>query len=117
MKDTGFTQVNAKHIYVFVRTDLSIEQQAVQACHASIEAARNSLISPCDEHPSLVLCGVKSEHQLKNVIGHLTELNIHHHSFIEPDIGNELTAICTEPVTQNMRHNFRKYRCLRKGGA
>jgi len=100
-------------MYVFVRTDISFEQQIVQACHSSIEVARNSLVSPCDEHPSVILLGVKSESHLNKVEKHLSSLGIDHRFFVEPDLDNQITSICTEPVGSEMRSSFRKYQCLK----
>jgi hypothetical protein len=101
------------YVYIFVRTDLSIEQLAVQACHASIEAARHSLIPPGGEHPHLVLCGVRSERELRILRRRLVSHGVGHRAFLEPDLGHSLTAICTQPVRGPTRRIFRRYQCLR----
>ena len=89
-------------------------QIAIQSCHACIEAANEFKMDQLKEHPHLVLCGIKSEHKLHNVQRHLDALNVRYKSFVEPDIGDQLTAICTESVPQSMRQHFRKYQCLRR---
>jgi len=99
-------------VYAFVRRDLSLPQQAVQACHACIEAAR-TLLPADDEHPHLVLCGVKSEQQLHTVQRHLDRIGIAFRSFFETDLDGQLTALATEPVRGHRRSLLRKYRCLR----
>lgn len=101
------------YVYAFVRRDLSRAQQAVQACHACIEVAR-SLIPPCDEHPYLVLIGVKSEPSLRTVLYRLDRLGIACQPFHDSDLENALTAIATEPVRGEQRRHFRRYQCLRE---
>ena len=98
---------------MFVRTDLPPPQQAVQACHAAIEAARHSLFPPGDEHPHLVLCGVRSEIALQSVIVRLRRLTVAHQPFYEPDLGGQLTALCTEPLRGDRRRGLRGYTLLR----
>jgi hypothetical protein len=98
---------------VFVRNDLTLPQQAVQACHAAIEAARHGLFPPGDEHPHLVLCGIRSEIALQSVLLRLQRLQIRHQPFLEPDLGDQLTAVCTEPVRDERRRGLRGYTLLR----
>ena len=96
---------------MFVRRDLSIPQQVVQACHAAIEAA--PLLSPEDDHPHLVVLGVKSELQLRNALARLTRHGIRCKPFYEDDLGNQLTSFATEPISGDSRQLFKSYQCLR----
>ena len=109
---------------MFVRKDISSPQIAVQACHAVIEAAPK--ISSDREHPHLVLIGVRSELQLVNAHRRLSALGVRcSQPFCEPDMGDQLTAFATEPVSGDSRQLFKNYQCLRevdllpvvKGGA
>lgn len=97
-------------MYVFVRKDLTHSQQVVQASHACIEASR-VFLEPDTEHPHLVVIGVKNQNKLKKCIEHLKQLNICHEEFIEPDIGNEITAVATVPISGDIRTHLAKY-CL-----
>lgn len=97
--------------YVVVRNDLSAAQKAVQSCHASIEAARYFLKDK-DEHPSLVLCVVKNEAKLQSIIKELYDKNIRIKTFREPDIGNQLTAIATEPLYGDDRKALSRFQLL-----
>ena len=99
-------------MYIFVREDLSPGQIIVQACHAVAESARHFL-SKEDEHPHFVICGVKNENLLKNAYSKIIEQNIKAKSFIEPDIGDQMTAFATEPVCNEQRRIFRKYKLLK----
>jgi hypothetical protein len=94
-----------------VRTDLSGPQQVVQSCHAAIEAAR-FLFPEHLPHPHLVLCGVSSQRQLFQCLDYLGRSRVSCRTFYEPDRGDELTAIATEPIFGPRRRIFRRYRCL-----
>jgi hypothetical protein len=96
-------------VYVFVRRDLSVPQQAVQACHAAIEAARQSLISAEIEHPHLILFGVHNEAKLNQVRQHLDAIGVRYRSFHEADLNHQLTSVATEPVYGPQRRHFKKY--------
>jgi hypothetical protein len=83
----------------------------VQACHASIEAARSFLPSGA-AHPFIIVCGVPDEPALFRCLDRVARLGVRHRAFREPDIGNQLTALATEPVFGARRRCFRKYRLL-----
>ncbi len=101
------------HVYVIVRRDLSWPQRAVQACHGSIEATK-AFLPDDSRHPSLVLCGVKNEQRLKRTAHDLNNAGISYREFREPDIGNQLTSIVTEPLCY--KHEFfKRYRLLQEG--
>ena len=90
-----------------VRKDLSIPQIAVQACHAVIDARE---FYPANmESPNLVLLGVNDEKKLVSTLRRISELGIRCKAFVEPDIGNQLTAIATEPVSGASRRHFKQY--------
>lgn len=82
----------------------------VQSCHACIEASR--LHSEGLDHPHLVVIGVRNESRLSSILCKLQSQDVNCSPFYEPDIGNELTAIATEPIFEDRRHLFKRYNCL-----
>lgn len=102
------------YVYTFVRRDLSHPQQAVQSSHACIEACKEFDFASLSEHPSVIICGVKSETQLETVCVRLQEQGIRFAPFREPDIGDELTSLTTEPIYGEDRSFFRKYQLLKE---
>ena len=91
------------------RADLTPAQQAVQAIHSALEAGRLGLIPTGGDHPHLVLCTVPDELSLELAARRLRVEGIGHATFHEPDIGNSLTALCTEPLESSRRKLFRRY--------
>ena len=81
-----------KKLYVIVRKDLSPEQIAVQAGHGVAQF----LLEHNDhgwDNGTLVYLGVPDEQGLKKQIERLTLNGINFSTFIEPDIGDEITSI------------------------
>lgn len=78
---------------------------------AAIEAGREFL-RPGDEHPSLIMCLIKGENKLASTAEKLREAGIRLKEFREPDIGNQLTAIATEPLIGEARAPLRHYQLL-----
>jgi len=89
--------------------------QLVQACHAVGEASR-SYPSPKGIIPNLVVIGVDNEQKLIKTKNKLDTLGIKTEIFIEPDIGGQYTALCTEPVSGLTRRIFRNYKLLKQNG-
>jgi pentose-5-phosphate-3-epimerase len=98
---------------VLVRGNLTYPQKCVQSCHAAMEAAKYFLPQYNKEHPHLVVCEVKTEDHLKKTIEKLNRTDIQYKVFREPDIGNELTAIATEPLFGDKRKFFKKFQLLK----
>ena len=67
------------------------------------------------EHPHLVVCGVNNELQLEQAAARLEKAEILFREFREADIGDQLTAIATQPVFGEDRRHFKKYKCLKIG--
>lgn len=105
-------ETNHPYIYIFTRNDLSIPQRAVQSCHAAIEATREFLRAN-DEHPYIVLCSTKNQNSLMKIVKTLYEQNIRLKVFREPDIGNELTSIATQPLYGEQRKAMTKYQLMK----
>jgi len=99
-------------VYVLVRKDLPPAQQVVQSCHAVAEAAR-SFLSAEQEHPHIIVCQVRDEPTLRQSLDKLQTHGVRCHAFVEPDLGNELTALATEPVFDGTRRLFRRFPLLR----
>lgn len=74
--------------------------------HALIEATRFGLIRHDIDHPHLVYCIIDSEKLLNKLCVKLDMSDIRYKPFCEPDLGNRLTAIATEPVYQPNRKHF-----------
>lgn len=94
-----------------MRRDLTLPQQVVQSCHAAIEVARSSITTEA-VHPSVIVCGVKDEQKLLRSYQRLQALGLKCYAFYEPDFGDELTAIASEPVSGDDRSHFRQYQLL-----
>jgi hypothetical protein len=60
------------------------------------------------------MLGVKTETQLENVCKRLEKQGIRFASFREPDIGDQLTSVCTEPIYGKDRDFFRKFQLLKE---
>lgn len=96
-----------------MRQDISAVQQAVQACHASIEAAKAFSLEDLHEHPSVIILSIKNESKLHEIRNYLIDNGIQHVHFYEPDIDDQLTALATEPIFGDRRRLFRKFQLLR----
>jgi hypothetical protein len=100
------------YMYVLVRNDLSPAQQAVQASHAAIESGRKFL-KDGDEHPSVILCSIKSEAKLMKCADELAAQGIDYTIFKEPDIGNQATALASRPLIGKDRKAFSRFQLLK----
>lgn len=99
MNSTAYT-------YVLVRADLSVAQQAVQACHATLEAG--FLFQRPNEHPHLVLLQVADEETLLAERARLEAEGIQHAVFFEPDNETGYSALATAPISREVGRAFRK---------
>jgi hypothetical protein len=98
-------------VYVLVRKDLSPGQQVVQSCHAVAEAV-SAFHALEQEHPHLIVCEVSDETALRRALGETQQCGIACRPFFEPDLGNQLTALATEPISRARGRRFRKLRLL-----
>lgn len=96
-----------------MRTDLPVEQQLVQAVHAAHEAGIK--YGDSDRINAVVVCEANSELRLQQVIKKLDNKNIPLVRFYEPDIGNQLTAVATSPLTVEEKKCLSKFRLWRYG--
>jgi hypothetical protein len=89
-----FPQGKHEYSYVIVPKDLNPVQQCIQGTHAASELFNNYDY----HHGSIIYVVVKSEDKLKLVIEELLERGIHCTIFREPDLGNRITSVATEPL-------------------
>ena len=84
-----------RKMYVLVRNDLLGAQPAVQAGHALAEFILKHKIDPEEwRNGTLVYLAVPDEFTLQMWQEILDGKKIRHSYFEEPDIGNQMTAIC-----------------------
>lgn len=101
-------------VYVFVRTDIPLEQQMVQALHAVYGMA--ALWVP-QEHTgkdaaNIVLLGLPSVAALRRALAKLQTSGLGHYSWVEPDgaLAGQLTALCTVPLREPERAVLKNYK-------
>ena len=101
-------------IYAFVRRDLSGPHMVVQVGHALLLAEKNFPYK--GDHPYIIVLGVKTEKKLCEALDFLQDRGIMHVGFREPDRGNELTAIATQPLPRNeeTKKIFKKFQLLKE---
>lgn len=83
------------YTYIFIRQDLSIEQQIIQASHATLKLGKEMRT---DTMPNFVLIGVRNLEGLLNLEAILERFYYKYVTFHEPDMDSEMTAIATHPV-------------------
>jgi hypothetical protein len=97
---------NRKYVYIFVRQDISPEYQLVQASHVTLKLGYD-------------LCKIDEFHksfdpiELYFTVVGAEERGIEYKIFVEPDIGNETTAIATFPIHIRERGDLTRYKLLR----
>lgn len=102
---------NPDYCYIFVRQDLSPEQQLVQAAHVTLVLG-NKLKRDVNELYFTVI-GIP---QLIDFTKVMSDLNVHgtkYETFYEPDQGGTLTAIATHPIPKDQRGILRDYKLLK----
>ena len=93
-------------LIVITRRDLSPGYQAIQSAHAAIEFQH--------EHPEiakewntnskyLIFLSVENEEELQSLLQKIQIKDLKYSVFLEPDIGNQLTAIALEPTDKSYR--------------
>lgn len=90
-------------MFVLVRTDLSMIQQAVQAGHGLGEYLVRGPKTEWD-NGTLVYLGVKNLKALETWIWKLELKQIPHSIFREPDIGNEVTSVAIVGHDEEFKH-------------
>ena len=62
-------------------------------------------------HPHLVVLGIRCETNLRRIAARLQQLGIQFRPFYEPDLGEQLTALATNPLSDSQRRPLRRYQC------
>jgi peptidyl-tRNA hydrolase len=98
-------------LYVITRRDLTAGQQMLQSAHAAIEFQHeHSEIAKewNTQSKYLIFLSVENENELQKLLYKIQFYDLKYTTFLEPDIGNQLTAICIEPSerTQKLTSNL-----------
>jgi hypothetical protein len=94
------------YIYCFVRTDIPLADQIVQAGHACLESG---FAFEKKDLSNLVMLALKDDYHLCETKKYLIEHEIPHVEFWEPDENLGLSAICTQPLQDTDRKLFKKF--------
>jgi len=97
--------------YTFIRTDMALEHQLVQACHSSMEAGSD--FKESGEIPHLILLSIRDSEDLAKAEELIKANGIRYHKFFEPDNNLGFTSITTEPITYEQKKIFSNYRLWR----
>src|SRR6478736_5754001 len=101
---------NRRYVYIFLRQDMSVEQQIVQASHVPL-ALGQQLDDTRELYFSVI--GTPNLEGLDGIINHLVHEHVAYKTFFEPDMNNEYTAVATFPIKAYARGSLLKYRPLR----
>jgi len=108
------------YMYVFVRQDISPEYQAVQAAHAAAKMGSRYQEYSTSEWPAkrfdelyMTLIGVPDLAAMAVAMKDCNAVGATVYPFLEPDIGNVLTAFATSPIRMQDRKRLLSYKKLR----
>ncbi len=90
-----FDRQTASYSYVLVRSDLSLEQQMVQAIHAAMKSVGDH--GRLQDDTRLALLSVKDQAHLLQCAGELADAGIPFSLFEEPDYAMGASALATAP--------------------
>lgn len=103
---------NPEYCYIFVRQDLSKEQQLVQAAHATLVLGSKLKRTDVSELYFTVI-GIPQLIDFRSVMNDLNAHGTKYETFYEPDQGSTLTAIATHPIPKDERGILKDYKLLR----
>lgn len=96
-------------MYVFVRQDIPVAHQIVQANHAVFHLA--AIQHPNEDLvPNIIVVGLPGVAALRRVVAKLQANYIPHYLWTEPDNNFGFTAIATAPITGEQRAALKNYR-------
>jgi len=99
-----------RYTYVFIRRDIPLHAQLVQSSHAALELGLQLSPEKKPEKTSfLILLDAEDQAHLEKIARYLDDRDIEFHKFFEPDYDMGYTAICTEPLSLDMRKHFKKF--------
>lgn len=93
---------------MFVRKDIPLQDQFVQALHA-VERLY-SIYQPEEEVPNIIAIGVRNTASLNRVLGIIKDNQVPHYAWSEPDNDLGFTSIATIPIDSEQKKVFEKYR-------
>lgn len=101
-----------EYMFIFVRQDISREQQAVQAAHATFKAGTTWRHANPDK-TNFVLIGVPDLEELNEVEEAFKAKDFYGFvKFVEPDLGDTATAIATAPIKEHRKSFLKQYKTL-----
>jgi hypothetical protein len=103
---------NPEYVYIFVRQDLSPEQQLVQAAHVTLVLGNKLKRTDVSELYFSVI-GIPQLSDFCQVMKDLKAHGSKYEIFYEPDQGNTMTAIATHPIRKDARGILLNYKLLR----
>lgn len=99
------------YVYTMVRRDLTPEQRAVQACHASFELGLISMDSDM-KNSTLILLGTRDEESLRRAREAVDAYGVKIKAFYEPDMQSQMTSwSCI--VEEEDRKYFESFKTLK----
>ena len=102
-------QINQKtYSYLFLREDISLSQQIVQASHAALETGLRDN-KKYSQTSSIIIFQIPDEETLKQELSYIQSLGIECASFFEPYQNMGITSFATLPITEDKRHYFKHY--------
>ncbi len=96
-----------EYVYIFVRQDLLLAQQIVQACHAVLSMSQWFRV---DGIPNVILIGVPNLPALLKACKKLDDAKIAYYAWHEPDFDYGFTALATVPIEGERRSALANYR-------
>lgn len=96
-----------EYMFIFVRQDISPEYQAVQGMHVAYKAGHHFKSNPDETY--FVLVGVPNEESLEEIKEKLDANAVGSVEFKEPDIGNVVTAVASEPIKAHRKRFLKNY--------
>jgi hypothetical protein len=102
------------YCYIFVRQDITPEQQLIQFGHVAAKAGAKSP-DKLWEYVHFVGIGVRNERELHKAALLMADNDIPYSTFNEGAMDDELTAVASVPVRGPTREVFKNYKTLRFG--